>query len=76
MNARERLVAHCHVVAERLAAGWRPWSSNDIDMLVHVGDALTVLDRLIKEEPTMVPQPPAVSPRRFVTEGTDNLIGV
>jgi hypothetical protein len=78
MNAREKLVARCHVVAERLAGDWRPWSSHDIDMLVQVGEAIAVLDRLIKREPVVVSEP-AVSYPPFVTalpEGTDNLIGV
>jgi len=50
MNAKGKLVEHCHVVAERLAEGWKPWSAHDLYMLVQVGDAITILDRLIKEE--------------------------
>jgi len=53
MNARQKLVAY--MVAERLAEGWEPWSSHDVDMLVQVGGAITILDRLIKEEPTFRP---------------------
>jgi hypothetical protein len=53
VDAREKLVAHCHVIAKRLAEGWRPWSAHDVDMLVQVGGAIAVLDRLIKEEPAL-----------------------
>ena len=53
MNARQKLVAY--MVAERLAEGWEPWSAHDVDMLVQVGGAITILDRLIKEEPTFRP---------------------
>jgi hypothetical protein len=53
MNARQKLMAY--VVAERLAEGWEPWSTHDVDMLVQVGGAITILDRLIKEEPTFPP---------------------
>jgi len=49
-EAREKLVVHCHVVAARLAEGWKPWSTHDVDILVQVGEAITVLDRLMKEE--------------------------
>jgi hypothetical protein len=64
-NAKEKLVAHCHVVAERLAEGWKPWSSNDIAVLIQVGEAITVLDRLIKQEPTVVSPSTVVSSPEF-----------
>jgi hypothetical protein len=60
-KAKEKLVAHCHVVAERLAEGWKPWSSNDILVLIQVGEAITVLDRLIELEPTVTAPSTAVS---------------
>jgi len=56
-KARDHLVGRCCVAAERLAEGWKPWSANDIDLLVHIGDAITVLDKLVKEnieQPTEV----------------------
>jgi hypothetical protein len=64
-NAKEKLVAHCHVVAERLAEGWKPWSSNDIAVLIQVGEAITVLDRLIKQEPAVASPSTAVSSPEF-----------
>lgn len=64
-DARERLVAHCHVVAERLAEGWKPWSTHDVDILVRVGEAITVLERLMKQEPTIVSPPSAASTAGF-----------
>jgi hypothetical protein len=64
-NARERLVAHCHVVAGRLAEGWKPWSTHDVDILVQVGEAITVLDRLMKQESTIVSPPSAASSAGF-----------
>jgi len=67
MNAREKLVAHCHVVAERLAEGWKPWSAHDVDMLVQVGSAITVLDQLIKEEPSFTSARTTVSPPEIAT---------
>ena len=60
-KAKEKLVAHCHVVAERLAEGWKPWSSNDIVVLIQVGKAITVLDRLIEQEPTVTAPSTVVS---------------
>jgi len=66
MNAREKLVAHCHVVAERLAEGWKPWSAHDVDMLVQVGSAIAVLDQLIKEEPSLASAQTTVSSPEIV----------
>lgn len=57
LEARGHLVARCYVAAERLTEGWKPWSVNDIDALVHVGDAIAVLDKLVKE---IVEQPAEV----------------
>lgn len=65
-NAKEKLVEHCHVVAERLAEGWKPWSAHDVDILIQVGEAISVLDRLIKEEPTIVSLDTRASSPAFV----------
>jgi len=46
INAKEKLVAHRHVVVERLAEGWKPWSMHDVHMLVQISDAITVLDEV------------------------------
>jgi hypothetical protein len=61
-NAREQLAARCHVVAERLAEGWKPWSPADVDTLVRVGQAIAVLDGLIAKEPTIASPGIAISP--------------
>jgi len=53
------------VVAERLAEGWKPWSTHDVDILVRVGEAITVLERLMKQEPTIVSPPSAASTAGF-----------
>jgi hypothetical protein len=72
MNARVKLVAHYHVVAERLGEGWKPWSAHDVDMLVHVGGAIAVFDRLIKEEPTVGSDQAMDSFAEFVNTSSDS----
>jgi hypothetical protein len=49
-TARGHLVGRCVVAAERLAEGWKPWSVNDVDILIRLGEAITVLDKLVKEK--------------------------
>jgi hypothetical protein len=61
-NAREQLVARCHVVAERLAEGWKPWSPADLDTLVQVGQAIGVLDGLIAKQSAIASPSIAHSP--------------
>jgi hypothetical protein len=49
LRARGHLVSRCRLAAERLGEGWKPWSVNDIDVLIHIGDAIAVLDKLVRE---------------------------
>jgi len=68
-KARGHLVARCRAAAERLAEGWKPWSVNDVNILIDVGEAITVLDKLVEEN---IEQPTEVT-EDFGTESCSRL---
>lgn len=47
--ARGNLIERCRVSADRLSEGWKPWSERDIDILIQLNKAITVLDKLVEE---------------------------